>query len=719
MLNWFRKALDSMVHTQPSWIYDLLPRTKFDYKKEVGQGYGSSVIMAPINWIGRTFPEAELVIDQAKGDETETITDHDLLRLIDRPNAFYTGVSLWKATIASRVLSGNAYWIKIRNSVGQVIELWYTPHWMIGPAWPTDGTAFISHYLYKPAGIAAGAGIKLDVEDVVHFREGIDPRNPRLGQSPIYPILREIFSDDEAANFGASMLRNMGVMGVIISPKTAGKSASGADALATKERLGQQFTGDKRGEFMVMTSPTEVTQFGFSPQQMDLSALRNISEERVTAQIGIPAAVVGFGTGLQQTKVGATMKELVKLAWTGCVIPMQRELGSEIERSLLPDFEPDPKRFSVRFDHVNVEALQESQNEKVDRLDKGIRGGWVEVAEGRQAIGLEVRPADHIFLRQLSTLEIPSGKSVTIEKVLETRKQLINGHDKADPLLPLNPPPRRRINQAQRRLVEAIEREHGTLSDVFEKELTRFFDGMGKDAARIAREVLSSFDETGKALAPGDLPAGDVSVETALIAEQLNLPMAQNRLREVGAKHYLRVGGQTFATVNTIMGLELNGSSRKDARTRALELMETFGLKGFERQYPFALSGGMRQRAAFMRTMLLDQEVILLDEPFGALDALTRVQMQEWLMELWDSMKKTIVLITHDVDEALLLSDRVYVLTARPARVKLVLAVGLGRPRSVQAVTTPEFVELKAQLLATLHEENSRQMMGRAGEPAR
>jgi len=170
---------------------------------------------------------------------------------------------------------------------------------------------------------------------------------------------------------------------------------------------------------------------------------------------------------------------------------------------------------------------------------------------------------------------------------------------------------------------------------------------------------------------------------------------------------------------NTIMGLELNGSSRKDARSRALELMETFGLKGFERQYPFALSGGMRQRAAFMRTMLLDQEVILLDEPFGALDALTRVQMQEWLMELWGSMKKTIVLITHDVDEALLLSDRVYVLTARPARVKLVLDVGLGRPRNYQAVTTPEFVELKAQLLATLYEENSRQTMGRAGEPAR
>ena len=88
-------------------------------------------------------------------------------------------------------------------------------------------------------------------------------------------------------------------------------------------------------------------------------------------------------------------------------------------------------------------------------------------------------------------------------------------------------------------------------------------------------------------------------------------------------------------------------------------------------------------------------------------------------MELWDSMKKTIVLITHDVDEALLLSDRVYVLTARPARVKLVLDVGLSRPRSYQAVTTPEFMELKAQLLSTLYEESFRQTMGRAGEPVR
>ena len=160
---------------------------------------------------------------------------------------------------------------------------------------------------------------------------------------------------------------------------------------------------------------------------------------------------------------------------------------------------------------------------------------------------------------------------------------------------------------------------------------------------------------------------------------------------------------------NTILGLELHGMPRRQARQRALKLTEAFGLMGFESQYPFALSGGMRQRAGFLRTMLLDQDVVLLDEPFGALDALTRVQMQEWLLDLWDSLHKTIILITHDVDEALLLSDRVYVLTARPGRLTMVLDVDLARPRDSRAVTEPAFVSLKARLLALLREESFKQ----------
>jgi ABC-type nitrate/sulfonate/bicarbonate transport system ATPase subunit len=156
---------------------------------------------------------------------------------------------------------------------------------------------------------------------------------------------------------------------------------------------------------------------------------------------------------------------------------------------------------------------------------------------------------------------------------------------------------------------------------------------------------------------------------------------------------------------NAILGLELMGQPRVEARRRALALTETFGLGGFEDQYPSALSGGMRQRAAFLRTLLVDQDLVLLDEPFGALDAFTRGQMQEWLLSLWGSLGKTIVLVTHDVEEAVLLSDRVYVLTPRPAQVKLVLDIGLPRPRHYQMVTDGAFVSLKAKLLAALREE--------------
>ena len=158
---------------------------------------------------------------------------------------------------------------------------------------------------------------------------------------------------------------------------------------------------------------------------------------------------------------------------------------------------------------------------------------------------------------------------------------------------------------------------------------------------------------------------------------------------------------------NVILGLEIRGVARRMARTRALALIEQFGLKGFETAYPYTLSGGMRQRAAFLRTILPEQEVFLLDEPFGALDALNRAQIHAWLLGLWETMHKTIVLVTHDVDEAIFLSDRMYVMTARPGRVQLVQVIDLPRPRRLEMVTTAPFVALKAQLLAALRQEPS------------
>ncbi|MDQ3549645.1 MAG: ABC transporter ATP-binding protein [Chloroflexota bacterium] len=158
---------------------------------------------------------------------------------------------------------------------------------------------------------------------------------------------------------------------------------------------------------------------------------------------------------------------------------------------------------------------------------------------------------------------------------------------------------------------------------------------------------------------------------------------------------------------NVVLGLEVAGVDKREARERAWALLPRFGLAGFGDHYPSALSGGMRQRAAFLRTVLAEREVLLLDEPFGALDALTRRSMQEWLLDLWDELGRSILLVTHDVEEALLLADRVAVMTARPGRIKLVEPVHLPRPRTPAMVSAPAFVAQKAALLETLHDEVS------------
>lgn len=152
---------------------------------------------------------------------------------------------------------------------------------------------------------------------------------------------------------------------------------------------------------------------------------------------------------------------------------------------------------------------------------------------------------------------------------------------------------------------------------------------------------------------------------------------------------------------NITLGLEVQGIARKDARARVMPLTEEFGLQGFEARYPAQLSGGMRQRAALLRTIVQARPVQLLDEPFGALDALTRTQMQRWFEGRWQTARWTTLLVTHDVREAVALSDRIYVLSARPARVIAEIAVPTPRPRMGQPITQQAH-GLEARLLEIL-----------------
>ncbi len=153
---------------------------------------------------------------------------------------------------------------------------------------------------------------------------------------------------------------------------------------------------------------------------------------------------------------------------------------------------------------------------------------------------------------------------------------------------------------------------------------------------------------------------------------------------------------------NLLLGPEIRGRDLDASRAEARELMERFGLGGFEDSLPGSLSGGMRQRAALLRTLMCQQDVILLDEPLGALDALTRREMRGWLLDVWQSFRKTVILVTHDIEEAIFLSDRVYVMSPRPGTITLDLAVDLPRPRTGEMIHEPEFLAYQRRLLKSL-----------------
>jgi ABC-type nitrate/sulfonate/bicarbonate transport system ATPase subunit len=157
------------------------------------------------------------------------------------------------------------------------------------------------------------------------------------------------------------------------------------------------------------------------------------------------------------------------------------------------------------------------------------------------------------------------------------------------------------------------------------------------------------------------------------------------------------------ALANAALALECQGVSKNEARRQAAPLFERFGLAEFERSYPDELSGGMRQRVAFLRTLLAGRPVLLLDEPFASLDSITRGQMQEWLAEALASEPRTVVLVTHDTEEALFLADRVAVLSPRPGRVIEELDVPFPRPRNRHdTIADPTFVQLKQRALEAL-----------------
>jgi NitT/TauT family transport system ATP-binding protein len=170
---------------------------------------------------------------------------------------------------------------------------------------------------------------------------------------------------------------------------------------------------------------------------------------------------------------------------------------------------------------------------------------------------------------------------------------------------------------------------------------------------------------------------------------------------------------------NITFGPRLNGTPQSEYMPRATRYVELMGLRGFESHYPYELSGGMQQRVALARAWIKEPSLFLMDEPFAALDAQTRLLMQELLLRVWESSRSTVLFVTHDIDEAIFLSDRIVVLAARPGRVSEDLAVEIERPRDYASVIFEHrYVELKKHILEVIRRETMRGMAGEADSAA-
>jgi len=158
---------------------------------------------------------------------------------------------------------------------------------------------------------------------------------------------------------------------------------------------------------------------------------------------------------------------------------------------------------------------------------------------------------------------------------------------------------------------------------------------------------------------------------------------------------------------NVSFGLKMRGVARPLRHAQARELLRNVGLAGFERHYPAQLSGGMQQRVELARALVQRPSLLLMDEPFGALDAQTRLDMQELLLEVWALARPTILFVTHDVDEAVFLADRILVMSRQPGHIKADIEVSLARPRSIDSLTSSGFVQLRRRCIELVREETS------------
>ena len=521
-----------------------LPRTAIDYECEVGDGTKSDIVMAGVHWLMGAFPEAPVTLNRLGTDGSpEPVLMHEFLSLLRRPNPYYSGEQLWMGIEMSYTVSGNAYAIIVSNNAGRPAQLWWVPHWMMEPEWDSEGNEFLTHYVYSPPGHRP---IRIEAEDVLHFRFGFDPNNPRKGLSPLRTVMRELFTDAEAANWTASFLRNGAVPSIMVMPKENANILQNEDDLkATKADLSASFTGDRRGEPMAIGAPVDIAQFGYNPQEMDLASLRRIPETRAAAALRLPPIVMGLLSGLEHSTY-SNFREAERVAYRANLIPTYRNMAGTLHTQLLFRFEQNIDQFQVNFDVSRVEALQENADARAARWRGLFEGGVAELGEARAEVGLTVDPAVHAIRRvPLAVLEIPAGEQAAPPPTppgTETRSYSASGV---------------KATAAQRNVILALQRDALRLEEAFTSDLEPAFDELGRLAERAYQEARVLVRAGGNGLEEKQTPEDEALAERIIQGMALS-QWSQDALIPAFNGHYLRTTEMTVGSINTVLNLGVN-----------------------------------------------------------------------------------------------------------------------------------------------------------------
>ncbi len=383
-----------------------LPR-ETDPATRIGDGSGTSIVQLVLNWYINSFPEAvlQVTIPDKDGGARVPVEEHELVELLETPNDYYGGDELLAGMIVSDITDGNSYLLKLRNASGRLAELWWIPHTLIEPKGSKQPLGpFIEYYEY----VVGGRRYEIPPSEIVHIRHGLDPLNPRKGMSRLKGQLREIMTDEEAGRFTAALVQNMGVPGLVVSPKPGETDIDEPGAQMIKAKLDQGVGGSNRGRTVVLTTATELHTFGFSPKEMDLASVRGVPEERISAALGVPAAVVGLGTGLSQTKVGATMKELREMATEQGLVPMWRRFSKGLDRQLMYEYiTSSTRQAKLAFDTSGVRVLQEDLDKLHARTVADVAGSILDVASAQARLGYVVDESQRVYLRSGLLIETP------------------------------------------------------------------------------------------------------------------------------------------------------------------------------------------------------------------------------------------------------------------------------------------------------------------------